>query len=97
MLVGFAVAAALILLLALSEKGSGFLWHDGSPPTRHACERCDVTYDDEEIVHGVVLTCPRGHAVTDLASGFRWMTAVAFASVVVIAGCLAALSGVVPA
>ena len=97
MVVGVAVSAGLILLLALSEKASGFLWHDGTPPTRHPCPTCDLTYDDDEVVHGVLLTCPRGHPVSDLQVGFSWTTALAVASVTVIGGCLAALAGVVPA
>ena len=97
MVVGVALSAGLILLLALSEKASGFLWHDGTPPERHACPTCDLTYDDDEILHGVALTCPRGHAVTPVHDGFSWTTAIAVASLTVVGGCVAALAGIVPA
>ena len=96
MIVGVAVSAGLILLLALSEKASGFLWHDGSLPARHACPICDLTFDDDEVVHGVVLCCPRGHPVTDVRGGFEWTTAMAVASVTIAAACVAALAGIVP-
>ena len=97
MIVGVAVTAGLLLLLALSERVSGFLWHDGNVPARQRCEVCDLSFDDAEIVHGVELTCPYGHTLRRLDGGFQWTIAIAAGSVTIIAGCLAALAGGVPA
>jgi hypothetical protein len=96
MIVGVAVTGGLLLLLALSERAGGFLWHDGHAPARHRCEVCDLSFDDAEIVHGVELTCPFGHPVQPVDGGFQWTIALAAGSVTVICACLAALAGGMP-
>lgn len=95
MLVGAIGLATLVLLLLLSEHGSGWLWRGGRGPGLYYCAACDLRYPRHELADKVGNVCPRGHYTEPPHDFPLGVVAIVACSVFIVAGCLLLVSGVV--
>lgn len=64
MVIGATVTAALLLLIFVAERGSGWLWQGGRDGALFYCESCDLRYPRRALTGPDELCCPRGHIIT---------------------------------
>lgn len=96
MLVGAIGLFSLVLLLLLSEQGSGWLWRGGRGEALFYCQACDLRYPRHELGDKVGNVCPRGHYTEPIRDFPLGAMATVACAVFVLVGCLLVLTGVVP-